>query len=65
MFNILYGTILIILSTLSISLLLYLIYCLVIYFYNVTPLLMILFKEYRNLKKFEKEFVKYYKNGFK
>ncbi|MGG7214016.1 hypothetical protein ACQPUY_10410 [Clostridium nigeriense] len=65
MLNILYGTILIILSTLSISLLAYLIYCLAIYFYKVTPFLIRLFKEYRKLKKSEKGFVKYYRNGFK
>ena len=65
MFNILYGTILIILSTLSISLLFYLISYLIIYFYNVIPPLIKLIKEYRKLKKFEKDFVKYYENGFK
>lgn len=65
MLNIIYGTILILLSILSISLLFYLIYCLVTYLYAITPFLIKLFKEYLNLKKTEKDFIKYYNNKFR
>lgn len=63
MFNILYGSILIFLSTISISLLFYLIYCLFIYLYNMGPLLIKLYKQYRSLKNLENEYIKYYKKN--
>lgn len=63
MFTILYGTILIFLSIISISLLFYLIYCLVIYLYNVGPILLDLYKQYRSLKNMENEYIKYYKKN--
>lgn len=65
MLSIIYGAILIFLTAISISLLFYLTYCLVTYLYTETPLLVHLFKEYRNLRKAEKDFIKYYKNTFK
>lgn len=63
MFNILYGTILIFIAVISVSLLFYLIYCLILYLFNVGPLLTELYKDYRSLKKMEKEYVKYYKKN--
>lgn len=60
-----YGIFLWITLIVSIVLLFILEFKLVTYLYNETPLLVQLFKEYRNLKKTEKDFLKYYKNTFK
>lgn len=63
MFAILYGTFLILLTITTVSLLFYLIYSLIIYLYNIGPLLIELYKDYRFLKNMENEYIKYYKKN--